>query len=116
MFAMKKFFVTCSAVTLSVAAACSGNEAIAPASQLALTMASAFNTVPAGYSNLNSSFAGDLGSSFSPEFGMMTRDGMRGPGPGFGLGFMGGGLFGGFLGNDFGRGFAPTDASCKYDA
>jgi hypothetical protein len=112
---MKKILVGCSAIALSIAAACS-KDTTAPASQLALTMASAFNTVPAGYSNLNSSYVGDLGSSFSPEFGMWSRDGMRGPGAGFGLGFMGGGLFGGFDGDDFGRGFAPTDASCKYDA
>jgi hypothetical protein len=115
MYAMKKILVGCSAIALSIAAACSGSDTAAPASQLALTMASAFNTVPAGYSNLNSSFVGDLGSSFSPELGM-SRDGMRGPGPGFGLGLMGGGLFGGFFGEEFGRGFAPTDAACKYDS
>jgi hypothetical protein len=85
-------------------------------------MASAFNSVPEGYSNLNSSFVGDLGASFAPEFGMMSHDG-RGPGgpggfggPGFGLGFMGGGLFGGFFGDDFGHGFAPVDTSCHYAA
>jgi hypothetical protein len=117
---MKRIIVGCFAIGLSVAAACNGNDTSAPASQLALTMASAFSTVPAGYSNLNSSYVGDLGGSFSPEFGMMSRDGhggMRGPGfggPGFGLGFMGGGLFGGFFGDDFGRGFAPVDTSCHF--
>jgi hypothetical protein len=29
---------------------------------------------------------------------------------------MGGGLFGGFWGDDFGRGFAPTDTSCKFSS
>jgi hypothetical protein len=114
---MKKILVGCCTIGLSVAAACSGPETIAPASQLALTMSSAFSAAPAGYSNLNSSFVGDLGGSFSPELG--THDshmrGSGGPaGPGFGLGFMGGGLFGGFFGDDFGRGFAPMDTSCHY--
>jgi hypothetical protein len=83
-------------------------------------MASAFSTVPAGYSDLNSSFVGDAGGSFAPEFGPMSH-GRGGPGfpggfggPGFGLGFMGGGLFGGFFGDDFGHGFAPMDTSCHY--
>jgi hypothetical protein len=121
---MKRIILGCSAIALAIAAACSGTgtDASAPASRLALTMASAFSTVPAGYSDLNSSYVGDLGGAFTPEFGMMSHDG-RGPGgpggfggPGFGLGFMGGGLFGGFYGDDFGRGFAPVDTSCHYAA
>jgi hypothetical protein len=119
---MKRIVVGCYAITLSVAAACSGTgtDTNAPASGLALTMASSFSTVPAGYTDLNSSFVGDMGGSFVPEFGPMSHDG-RGPGgpggfggPGFGLGFMGGGLFGGFFGDGFGRGFAPTDTSCHF--
>jgi len=113
---MKRLIVGCCAVAVMGAAACSSTESTAPASRLALTMASAFNTVPAGNSNLNSSFVGDAGGSFVPEFGMMDH-GRGGPGfggPGFGMGFMGGGLFGGFWGDDFGRGFAPVDTSCHY--
>jgi hypothetical protein len=117
---MKRIVVGCSAIALSIAAACSGTDTSAPASRLALTMASSFSTVPAGTSDLNTSYVGDLGGSFMPEFGQMSRDG-RGPGgpggfggPGFGLGFMGGGLLGGFWGDDFGRGFAPVDTSCHY--
>lgn len=114
---MKKILLGCSVI--AIAAACSSNEPSAPASQLALTMASAFSTVPAGYSDLNSSFVGDAGGSFAPEFGpMMHGRGFPGGfgGPGFGLGFMGGGLFGGFFGDDFGFGFAPMDTSCHYAA
>jgi len=115
---MKNIVRVCLAASAIAAAACS-NDTSAPASQLAVSMASAFNATPAGYSNLNSSFVGDAGGPFMPEFGRMGRDGRVGPalgGPGFGLGFMGGGLFGGFHGDDFGRGFAPVDTSCHFDS
>jgi hypothetical protein len=119
MWAMKKIVIGCCAAALSIAAACSGTgtDTNTPASQLALTMASAFQTVPAGYSDLNSSFVGDIGGSFMPEFGPMSHGGRPfgfGFGPGFGIGFMGGGLFGGFFGDDFGIGYAPMDTSCHY--
>ncbi len=118
---MKRIIVASAALALMTAAACSSsNEPNAPASQLALTMASAFSTVPEGFSDLNSSFVGDAGGSFTPVFGMMARGrGLPGFGlgvPGFGLGFMGGGLFGGFWGDDFGFGFIPIDHSCQFDA
>jgi hypothetical protein len=115
---MKRIVVGCAIVGLVSAAACSNsNEPSTPASQLALTMASSFSTVPAGFSNLNSSYVGDAGGSFTPVFGMMEhgRDGGFG-GPGFGLGFMGGGLFGGFWGDDFGFGFRPMESACKFDS
>jgi hypothetical protein len=85
-------------------------------------MASAFSAAPQGYSSLNSSYVGDEGASFSPEFGRGDDDragafhfGGRGTGPGFGLGFMGGGVFGGFIGNGFVRSiFAANDTSCTF--
>lgn len=118
---MKRITVACAAVAVMTAAACSSsNEPTTPASQLALTMASAFNTVPSGFSSLNSSFVGDAGGSFEPDFGMMSHDhGLFGFGrgiPGFGLGFMGGGLFGGFWGDDFGLGFIPLEHACVFDS
>ena len=121
---MNRLVIGCCVVAATVIAGCSGtgtemNTPNAPASQLALTMASAFQTAPAGTSDLNTSFVGDLGMSFSPEFGLMSRGGRLfgfGFGPGFGIGFMGGGLFGGFFGDDFGHGFAPMDTSCHFSA
>jgi hypothetical protein len=118
---MKRILVASAGVALMTVAACSSsNEPTTPASQLALTMASAYSTVPSGFSNLNSSFVGDAGGSFAPDFGMMSRDrGLFGFGrgvPGFGLGFMGGGLFGGFWGDDFGFGFIPLEHVCVFDS
>ena len=86
-------------------------------------MASAFNAAPAGYANLNSSYVGDEGASFNPQFGRVDDRSRgrpfhfagRGLGPGFGLGFMGGGVFGGFIGNGFVRAiFASQDKSCAF--
>jgi hypothetical protein len=101
-------------------AACS--DASAPSTELSLSMASAYANVPAGYAELSSSYIGDEGVAFQPEFGRVGDGGHggtlgRGPGgPGFGLGFMGGGLFGGFHGDGFGRGNFFVDASCSYAA
>lgn len=119
---MKRIIIaTTAAVSLTAIACSSSDTTSAPASALAVTMASAFSAAPAGYSNLNSSYVGDEGVSFAPDFG---RDddhhsglhfGMRGIGPGFGLGFMGGGVFGGFMGNGFARAvFAASDSSCHF--
>ena len=118
---MKRIIVASASVALMAVAACSSsNEPTTPASQLALTMASAFSTVPSGFSNLNSSFVGDAGGSFAPDFGRRGDDhGLFGFGrgiPGFGLGFMGGGLFGGFWGDDFGFGFRALENVCVYDS
>lgn len=118
---MNRLVIGCCVAVACVAAACSGTgtETNTPPSQLALTMASAFQTMPAGSGDLNTSFVGDMGESFSPEFGLMSRGGRLfgfGFGPGFGIGFMGGGLFGGFFGDDFGRGFSPMDTSCHFSA
>jgi hypothetical protein len=114
---MKRTIVGCAIVGLVSIAACSNSNEPSSASQLALTMASSFSTVPAGFSNLNSSYVGDAGGSFAPVFGMEAhgRDGGF-AGPGFGLGFMGGGLLGGFWGDDFGFGFRPTESSCTFDS
>ena len=117
---MKRVLITATAIGAIAATACSDSNTSAPASDLTFTMASAFASVPAGYSELSSSYLGDAGTAFQPEFGRMGdgrgHGGPGGPGPGFGLGlgFMGGGLFGGFFGDGFGRGNFPTDTSCHY--
>lgn len=125
---MKRFVIaaTAAAASLTVLACSNTSEPTAkPSSDLAVTMASAFSAAPAGYSNLNSSFVGDEGVSFQPDFqrdddgGRHHRGsfhfGVRGNGPGFGLGLMGGGLFGGFLGNGFLRAvFAGSSGSCQF--
>ena len=122
---MKRIIIAATAVASLAAVACRDNTTSAPASQLAVTMVSAFSAAPAGYSNLNSSYVGDAGASFSPEFGRdddhdrerggVFHFGGRGTGPGFGLGFMGGGVFGGFIGNGFVRAiFASESSSCTF--
>jgi hypothetical protein len=121
---MKRIIITATACASLAAIACSDNASTnAPASDLAVTMASAFSAAPAGYSNLSSSYVGDQGASFNPEFGRADNRGRGGPfhfagrgiGPGFGLGFMGGGLFGGFIGNGFVRAiFASANKSCAF--
>jgi hypothetical protein len=113
---MKKVVLVAAAIATVVVAACSTTDTNAPSNELALTLASAYASVPAGYSELSSSYVGDAGTAFQPEFGRMGGRGRGGPGdgPGFGLGFMGGGLFGGFHGDGFGRGNFPTDTSCHY--
>jgi len=121
---MKKIGMVGAAIAAVSIAACSSTETNAPSSELALTMASAYASVPAGYSELNSSYVGDAGGPFQPEFGRFGDGGGGGRGhhglggiggiAGFGLGFMGGGLFGGFWGDDFGFGFIPLEHACVY--
>jgi hypothetical protein len=114
---MKKIVLFAAAIATVVAAACSSTDTNAPSNELALTLASAYANVPAGYSELSSSYVGDAGAAFQPDFGRRGGPGGhggRGDGPGFGLGFMGGGLFGGFHGDGFGRWNFPTDTSCHY--
>ena len=112
---MKKILIAVAAIVAFAATAC--RDTSSPSSDLALTMASAYTAAPAGFSSLTSSFVGDEGMAFQPEFDHHGR-GRGGPGglggPGFGLGFMGGGLFGGFYGDGFGRGLFATDTSCHY--
>jgi len=111
------------AIAAGAIAACSDSSS-APASDLAITMASAYSMTPAGFSNLNSTFASDsMAGPFEPGFG--PRGGRGGPGhgfgfdgpgagPGFGLGLMGGGLFGPFFGDGLGGLFRHDSTSCTY--
>lgn len=114
---MKK--IVAAAIAVVGIAACSTTDTNAPSSELALSLTSAYASVPAGYSELNSSYVGDAGTAFQPQFDRMGGGphGRGGPrGPGFGLGFMGGGLFGGFFGDGFGRGNFRPDSSCSYSS
>lgn len=103
---MKKVLFTSLAATAVFAAACSESSS-APASNLAINMASAYSATPAGFSSLSSSYnaTGDEGA-FAPVFDHGGGRGPGGPGfggPGFGLGgLMGGGLEGSFFGDGIG--------------
>jgi hypothetical protein len=106
-------------------AACSDKTATSPSSDLAISMVSAYAAAPAGFSELSSSFAaspsdgafqlgfesGGLGHGRGGHHGF----GPPGDGPGFGLGFMGGGLFGPFLGDGVGP-FFHDNSSCAFAA
>lgn len=111
----KVFLVTCAAA-LTTLAACTDN-ATTPASDLAVTMASAFSATPAGFSNLSSSYStSGVEGAFMPS--MERGRGGHGPGfggPGFGLGFMGGGLDGPFVGDGL-HPFHHDDANCTFAA
>jgi len=107
-------------LVLASAAVTACSDTSGPTSDLAVTMASAFSATPAGFNELSSSFASDSsGGAFQPGFGHggRGRHGFEGPhgGPGFGLGFMGGGLFGPFLGDGPGH-LIRSDSSCVYSA
>lgn len=117
---MLKLHVVGIAIAAGAIAACSDSNS-APSSGLAITMASAYSVTPAGYSNLNSSFASDPGAgAFEPGF---NRGGGHGPGmgfeglghgPGFGLELMGGGLFGPFIGDGVGGLFRHDSTACTF--
>jgi hypothetical protein len=113
---MKQFVITASCAAAIFVTAC--NDANAPSSRLAITMASTFSAAPAGFSQLSSSFTADSSAgAFCPEFGRGDRGhggfGPLGGGPGFGLGFMGGGLGGAFLGDGLGP-IHSDGASCSF--
>ena len=114
---MKRFLIVSGAAMVILGTACS--DASAPSSEMSLSMASAATNVPAGFSELNSTFIGDEGMSFQPVFNRSGDDGHEGGtfgrGPGFGLGLMGGGLFRAFLGEGFGRASFLFD-QCKFAA
>ena len=100
---MKKIVtLACAAVCAVVAASCSESSGPSGSSVL-LDASSAFTTVPAGFSDLNSSFAASAtDGAFQPLFDGRGPGGSGGrwsvrPRPGFGIGFMGG-LGGPFLG------------------
>jgi hypothetical protein len=99
---MKHVRILCVAGAAIFAAACS--ETNSPNNLFDVTDSSAFSSVPAGFSQLSSTFdsTGSPGDgAFRPHFEGRGR-GHGGPGgPGFGLGFMGGGLGGLFFGGDF---------------
>jgi hypothetical protein len=96
----------------------------------------AFNTVPAGFSNTTSSFAGGESEAWTPAFhqgggpgggpggqGALAGPGGHHGGRGGGAGLMGGGLGGLFLGDGLGRhhgrqpfGESVPFASCAFDA
>jgi len=108
------------AIAAGAIAACSESSS-APASDLAITMASAYSVTPAGFSNLNSSFASDsMAGPFQLGFGRggpgRGGHGFEGPGhgPGFGLGLMGGGLFGPFIGDGPGGLFRRDSTACTF--
>ncbi len=100
--------------TIAIAAC---RDASAPTNSPSLIMASAFSAAPAGFDQLNTSFDATPGmGAFEPEFDMHGHDhgGMDRHRPGFGLGFMGGGLGGPFLGDGL-RHF-PADSSCSFSS
>ncbi|HEX3866814.1 MAG TPA: hypothetical protein VHV78_08685 [Gemmatimonadaceae bacterium] len=126
--AVKRIVLSAFAMSAVALAACSDTNApSSSASQLAITMASAYSETPAGFSELSSSFAAsDNDDPFLPDFGPMGDGhgqggrggfgfGPVGSGPGLGLGFMGGGLFGPFLGDGI-EPFFRGDSSCTYSA
>lgn len=112
---MKKLVFVCGAAASVMMVACQ-DSSTTPASQLALSMASAFSATPAGFSQLSSSFSTTGGEGpFMPSFdhGMGEHGGPGFGGPGFGLGFMGGGLDGPFLGDGL-RPFHDNTANCTF--
>lgn len=113
---MKKIVIMSAAGASLLASAC--RETSSPSTGMELSLVAAYASVPSGYANMSSSYVGDAGMAFQPEFGRAGGPGRGrggpGMGPGFGLGFMGGGLFGGFHGDGFGRGNFPRDSSCAY--
>jgi len=116
---MHRVRILCLAGGALIAAAC--NESSSPNNLFDLTSSSAFSSVPAGFSQLSSSFdsTGSLGDGpFHPEFeghGRGHGPGGPGGGPGFGLGFMGGGLGGLFFGGEFFH-FRGADANCAFSS
>jgi hypothetical protein len=118
---VQKLHIVGIAIAAVAIAAC--RDTTSPASSLAITMASAYSMTPAGFSNLNSSFASDsTAGPFLPGFGHGGRGGpghgmeFEGPGhgPGFGLGLMGGGLFGPFIGDGPGGLFRHDSTACTF--
>ncbi|HEY4129009.1 MAG TPA: hypothetical protein VGM50_00210 [Gemmatimonadaceae bacterium] len=114
-------FVVAIAV-LAAACSSSSDSTVAPSSALAVSMASTFSTTPAGFEEMSSSFDASAASAtsdlpFEPAFDDHGGHGPRGfgplgIGPGFGLGFMGGGLLGVFLGD--GLGHFHNDDNCMF--
>ncbi|HEX4681496.1 MAG TPA: hypothetical protein VH277_02235 [Gemmatimonadaceae bacterium] len=120
---MNRFTAAAIAAGTIALAACASDQATGTGAlgfDAAISLASAYSTVPSGYNSLTSSFASGAEAGFQPGFdGAMGRRGGFGPpgaGPGFGLGLMGGGLDGHFLGDGIGRDFFHADTSCAFSA
>ncbi len=122
---MSKFSLMCVASIAAAAAACSGsNEPSAPSNGLTVDMASAFSSAPAGFDQLSTSFNGS--STTTAFFPSMDSQGDGGKGffgfspfpkgPGFGIGFMGGGLANPFMGSGVGFFLSHDSDNCTYDA
>lgn len=99
---MKRLLISSLVVSAVAVAAC--RDTAAPASKLAISMASTFSVAPAGFEQTTSTFIGTEGlGAFEPSFGGRGHGpggfGTFGFGPGFGIGFMCGGLDGAFVGN-----------------
>jgi hypothetical protein len=104
---MQRFTLIAFAAAGIFVGACSESTGTAPASRLALDMATTNSATPAGFSELSSSYnASGAEGAFMPAFDHGPSFGGPGfGGPGFGLGLMGGGISGQFIGDGFG--FAP---------
>jgi hypothetical protein len=125
MHTVKRLVIPTFALAAIAVSACS-HDTTSPSSQLAISLASAYSVVPAGFSELSSTFdASGTEGPIMPGFddsgrghgpGGPNRLGFGGPGsgPGFGLGLMGGGLGGPFFGDGFDRGDFHPDDSCAF--
>jgi hypothetical protein len=121
---MQKLLSSFTIATVVLAGACSSSNndsTSAPTSALAVSMASTFSTAPAGFAEMASSFSASTSddSPFEPAFDDHGGRGRRGFGPlgfgpGFGIGFMGGGLIGVFLGD--GLGHFHDDDRCTFSS
>ena len=114
---MKKTVSISLIVIATAGVAC--RDTAAPASGLAVSMASAFSVTPAGFDRLTTTFnASSSVGAFQPSFDGHGRGpggfGMAGSGPGFGIGFMGGGLGGPFLGDALRP--MDSDDNCSYSS
>jgi hypothetical protein len=120
---MSRLFVSGLAVAAITVVACS-RDTTAPASQLAISLASAYSITPAGFSELSTSYAADASAgaftfgtdSHGPGGGRHGGFGGPGDGPGFGIGLMGGGLGGAFFGDGIGHDYFRPDSSCTFSS
>ena len=129
---MKTASITAFALAAFGLAACAHDTTSPAASGIAVAMASAYSTVPAGFDQLSSTFvASPTRDAFEPSFdfggdhggpggheGHDGHDGFGplGAGPGFGIGLMGGGLDGVFFGDGIGRDHFHVGDSCTFSS
>ncbi len=119
---MSKLSIACLASIGFAVAACSGSgtDTSAPSNGLAVDMSSAFSTTPAGFDQMTTSFDGSPSATgFMPTFDRGNRGrggfGPLGRGPGFGLGFMGGGLGTPFFGDGIAFFLLHQTDACTFD-